>query len=108
MECVEFTIDCRTTLLTKSSFVISLFNDCDGIWLSTPECYEPETAQQMREWSRSKRQVVVAGPFIPTVAHASSSESSQSPKSAEILSFLDRVLDSHGERAVLYVRLRVH
>lgn len=82
-----------------------MFKQCDGIFLSNPECYEPAAVAGMREWfAETQREVFVAGPFAPTGKYAADNENAQSAKGSEIGRFLDSTLESHGEKSVLYVR----
>ena len=83
----------------------SFLDVCDGVFLPTPECFEPESVQIVRDWfAENNRLVISAGPLIPRGAQAMANEKLQASKSAEITQFLDRTLASHGKHSLLYVR----
>lgn len=77
--------------------------------MKLPECFQPEAIQVMRDWfGRTNRKVIALGPFLPTGAQATANELLQSPMAAEIMSFLDQVVTSHGKKSLLYVRACLH
>ena len=86
---------------------LSSLDVCDGLFVPTPECYEPESVQTFREWFAADNRIVIsAGPFIPQGEQAVANEKLLASKSAETTQFLDSVLASHGKHSLLYVRIR--
>ena len=83
-----------------------VLNECDGMLVGTPPCYErPETLQAVSEWfSRSGREVYMIGPIVSTTEHARTTEKTQSAAAHEIDAFLTQILASHGPCSLLYVR----
>lgn len=74
---------------------------CDGILLSTPERYEREAVEGVREWyAETSRSVYVCGPLLPPV---STNKEDNSEKGAAIVKFLDTTLETHGPNSLLYV-----
>lgn len=95
----------KFTVLTKLFIYGSLFQECDGAFFTSPECYEPESIQAMRDWfAKANRQVIAAGPFLPIGEQATTNEIRQSSRGSEIITFLDQVLTTHGQGSLLYVR----
>ncbi len=76
-----------------------LINECDGILVATPECYEPtETVHAMREWfAETSRPVYAFGPLLPPFGqHATVNEKKQSANSGNVDELLERALKAHG------------
>ena len=86
-------------------FDLRVRNECDGMLVGTPSCYErPEMLHGMSEWfRRSGRDVYPIGPIISTTEHAQSTEKIQSSAARDIDAFLARILASHGPASLLYV-----
>lgn len=82
---------------------------CDGVFLTTPEPYEPEAVAAVRDWfGKTGRPVYVCGPLLPpTSATATAKEQQQSTEAVQIQEFLDTTLKTSGEKSLLYVRLRL-
>ncbi|PSR79622.1 hypothetical protein PHLCEN_2v6923 [Hermanssonia centrifuga] len=85
---------------------VELINECDGILVATPECYEPtETVRAMREWfAETSRPVYAFGPMLPPFGqNATVNEKKQSANSGEIDELLERALKTHGEHSLVYI-----
>ena len=62
--------------------------------------------QAMREFfALTNRKFYVVGPLVPSPAaeNAEKNELRQSPKSRETEVFLEKVLETHGEKSLVYV-----
>ncbi|PIL32319.1 hypothetical protein GSI_05565 [Ganoderma sinense ZZ0214-1] len=81
----------------------------DGIFLATPECYEPTTVAAMRSWfGETRRAVYACGPLLPTTSKESAQAHERKPcvgRSSEIEEFLDATLKASGSRSLLYISL---
>ncbi|KAI0633272.1 UDP-Glycosyltransferase/glycogen phosphorylase [Trametes polyzona] len=76
----------------------------DGLFLVTPESYEPEAVAALRGWLKeSTKPTYVIGPLLPTGGRAAAEEKLQSPEAQAIVAFLDNTLSASGERSVLYI-----
>lgn len=59
----------------------------------------------MSDWLReTSRSVYCVGPLLPSGEHAAIHEKKQSANSSDIEVFMDRVLESHGAKSLVYVR----
>lgn len=93
-------------LMTRSS--CSLVEASDGIFLFTPESYEPYAVAAVRRWFRETgRPVYTTGPLLPDASKsegaAADHEKTLSKEGAEIQQFLDDTLKSSGEKSLVYV-----
>lgn len=80
------------------------FAGCDGVIMSTPECYEPQTLTAIRDlFARTSRSIWVCGPLLATSEQALAQEREQSSKALEIEEFMDSILSSHGKHSLVYV-----
>lgn len=80
----------------------------DGVFLFTPETYEPEAVAAMKGWfAETGRSAYVCGPLLPSAskATAAANEKRQSKEASEIQEFLDATLKTSGENSLLYVGL---
>ncbi len=87
---------------------LSFLESCDGVVLTTPECYEPEAVAGVKKWfAESSRSVFVLGPLLPTTHDPSAlaGEKQMSVNANEIDLFLESILASHGKASMLYVRV---
>ena len=78
----------------------------DGVILTSPQSYEPESTAAMKRWfADTGRPVYLCGPLLPGASKAAAVENEvkQSANGAEIQAFLDEVLDARGEKSLLYV-----
>jgi len=81
-----------------------VLSGCDGVVLSTAECYEPKTLEAVRDFYNEKsKKIYVCGPLLLSGSRAMAYERNQSQKSAEIEHFMDRVLASNGEQSIIYI-----
>lgn len=95
-----------TPISSESS--VSVLDECDGIIIATPECYEPEAVTGIREWfAETSRQIFAVGPLLPVSGSSSAllGESQLSANAADIQNFMDTTERSHGKGSMLYVRL---
>ncbi|KAI0368559.1 UDP-Glycosyltransferase/glycogen phosphorylase [Pilatotrama ljubarskyi] len=78
---------------------------CDGAFLITPESYEPEAVEAVRQWyAETSRPVYTCGPLLPaSSATSTENEKKQSMESTEIQEFLDATLKNAGEKSLLYI-----
>ncbi|KAI0943612.1 hypothetical protein AcW1_002736 [Taiwanofungus camphoratus] len=82
------------------------FAGCDGVIMSTPECYEPQTLTAIRDlFARTSRSIWVCGPLLATSEQALAQEREQSSKALEIEEFMDSILSSHGKHSLVYFSL---
>ena len=96
---------------TFSSYVLSVLDlrtlqKTDGLYLFTPESYEPEAVAAVRRWfAETGRPVYTSGPLLPSASKASAHENEKklSKESDEIQTFLDEALKTSGEKSVVYV-----
>ena len=80
----------------------------DGIFLVSPESYEPQATEAMKGWfAEMGRPAYLCGPLLPSASKivAKSNEIKQSVHGAEIQAFLDSAVVTSGENSVLYVRI---
>ncbi|KAI0071140.1 UDP-Glycosyltransferase/glycogen phosphorylase [Panus rudis PR-1116 ss-1] len=85
-----------------------VFDGCDGVVISTAEAYELEAVAEIRAWfAESNKDVYVVGPLLPgaTNPQALDGEQKQSQDAAEILTFMNKVLEEHGAKSLLYFSL---
>lgn len=76
--------------------------------IATPEAYEPEAVAETRAWfADSKKDVYVVGPLLPNASDpkAIEGEHKQSQDASEIQKFLDKTLESHGAKSLVYVSI---
>ncbi|KAI0644664.1 UDP-Glycosyltransferase/glycogen phosphorylase [Trametes meyenii] len=77
----------------------------DGIFLYTPEPFEPGAVDAVRKWyGETGRPTFVTGPLLPPPsATASENEKKQSKVATEIEEFLEVTLKTSGEKSLLYI-----
>ncbi|KAH9934153.1 UDP-Glycosyltransferase/glycogen phosphorylase [Fomitopsis serialis] len=76
---------------------------CDGVILSTPECYEPETIDAVRKYyNETSRSIFVCGPLTASSSRATVSED-QGPQATAVEQVLDRALQERGKGSLLYI-----
>ncbi|KAJ3487389.1 hypothetical protein NLI96_g3563 [Meripilus lineatus] len=83
-----------------------VLDECDGVILSSPECYEPEAVAAVREWfAETSREAFAVGPLLPisTSSSAIAGENQGMANAAEISSFLESTLETHGKGSMLYI-----
>ena len=84
-----------------------MFTTCDGVLLSTPECYDALSIIGARAWmAETARGLYAVGPTLSAGAYAVENELMQADRGTEVRDFVSRVLKSHGPRSLLYVRPR--
>ena len=87
---------------------IRMLEAVDGILLATPDSYEHEAVDTMREWfMETSRPAYVCGPLLPSASKtmAAMYEMDESDSSDEVKWFLDATLARSGEKSLLYVSL---
>ena len=83
----------------------SMFATCDGVLLSTPECYDALSIIGARAWmAETARGLYAVGPTLSAGAYAVENELMQADRGTEVRDFVSRVLKSHGPRSLLHVR----
>ncbi|OSD03901.1 glycosyltransferase family 1 protein [Trametes coccinea BRFM310] len=76
----------------------------DGLFVATPESYEPKAVAATREWyDGMSKPVYVVGPLQAAGTQAAKYEQEQSAQAPEIRAFLDYTLNTAGERSLLYI-----
>lgn len=78
----------------------------DGMFLFTPESYEPEAVAGVKAWyGETGRQAYVTGPLLPSASqsNANSKEKKLSGEANAIQTFLDETLKTSGEKSLVYV-----
>ena len=79
----------------------------DGLFLFSPESYQPEIIATVKEWyARTGRHAYAVGPLLPSASKATAmaNELRQASEAKEVVSFLDETLKTSGEKSLLYVR----
>ena len=79
----------------------------DGLFLFSPESYQPEIIATVKEWyARTGRHAYAVGPLLPSASKATAmaNELRQASEAKEVVSFLDETLKISGEKSLLYVR----
>ncbi|KAL1942712.1 hypothetical protein VTO73DRAFT_4952 [Trametes versicolor] len=86
-------------------YIFETMESCDGVFLITPEPYEPQAVAAVRDWfGKTGRPVYVCGPLLPpTSATATAKEQQQSTEAIQIQEFLDTTLKTSGEKSLLYI-----
>lgn len=85
-----------------------LENVVDGIFLFSPESYEPEIIAAVKGWySKTGRHAYACGPLLPSAskATAKANELTQASKADEVVTLLDDTLKASGQRSLLYVSI---
>ncbi|KAH9899215.1 UDP-Glycosyltransferase/glycogen phosphorylase [Cubamyces lactineus] len=83
-----------------------MFTTCDGVLLSTPECYDALSIIGARAWmAETARGLYAVGPTLSAGAYAVENELMQADRGTEVRDFVSRVLKSHGPRSLLYISL---
>ncbi|KZT07197.1 glycosyltransferase family 1 protein [Laetiporus sulphureus 93-53] len=78
-----------------------VYNECDGMLLATPECYEPETVAALKNWfAESSRKVFPCGPLVP---YGEQATSQQKERSVHIQEFMNGILKKRGERTLVFI-----
>ncbi|KAI0760255.1 UDP-Glycosyltransferase/glycogen phosphorylase [Fomes fomentarius] len=86
--------------------VFETLEKTDGVFLFTPESYEPEAVATVRRWyGETGRPAYAVGPLLPAAskAAAASKERKLSSESDGIQTFLDDTLKSCGEQSLVYI-----
>ncbi|OCH85806.1 UDP-Glycosyltransferase/glycogen phosphorylase [Obba rivulosa] len=82
----------------------NFLENCDGILLTSPECYEPVSIAGLRDWfSETSRNVYAIGPLLPIEEQSVGKEKDSSKQGAAIERFMDSVLKTRGENSLLYI-----
>ncbi|KAI0760274.1 UDP-Glycosyltransferase/glycogen phosphorylase [Fomes fomentarius] len=85
--------------------VFETLEKTDGVFLFTPESYEPEAVAAVRRWfGETGRPAYAVGPLLPAASKAAASkERKLSSESDEIQTFLNDTLKSSGEKSLVYI-----
>ncbi|KAI0745368.1 UDP-Glycosyltransferase/glycogen phosphorylase [Earliella scabrosa] len=78
----------------------------DGVLLFTPESYEPEAVAAARGWfAATGRRAYTTGPLLPSASKSTANlnEKKLSNESNEIVAFLDKTLETSGEKSLVYI-----
>ncbi|GJJ12817.1 hypothetical protein Clacol_007062 [Clathrus columnatus] len=82
--------------LPRELHLFSLYRDCDGVVTTSSYIYERESNDAFKaHYEGNGRSYYAAGPVTPTSAHQ--------PSWDGVKTFLDRMLQEHGGRSVIYV-----
>lgn len=83
----------------------TMFEQCDGMILSTSENFEPQAVAGIRDWfSSMSRKTYTIGPLLPDPQeNTSNGEMAQASDATEVESFLEKVHKSHGENSLIYI-----
>ena len=94
------------SLAPLSDLLASLVHACDGlISASMPALEPPETVQAFTDVLASQsRKLHFLGLLLPETRREAAAERTALAQAPAIAGFLQRVLRTHGERAMLYVR----
>ncbi|KAI0370536.1 UDP-Glycosyltransferase/glycogen phosphorylase [Pilatotrama ljubarskyi] len=81
-----------------------MFTACDGVLMSTPECFDPLSIIATRAWmAETGRGAYAVGPIISSGAQAVENEILEADKGTDIRDFISRVMKSHGPKSLLYI-----
>lgn len=76
--------------------------DCNGVIAASPRVFEPESTAALEEHlSKTNRPLYVIGPLGLTTAEQIDRE--PSPDKEEVVAFLDRIVEKHGEKSLIYI-----
>lgn len=74
--------------------------------MSTSDVLEPEGVAEIKGWfAETSRKAYAVGPLFPMDEKATAGDKIQSDKSSEIDQFLERTLEAHGPKSLLYVSI---
>ncbi|OJT08829.1 UDP-glycosyltransferase 84A1 [Trametes pubescens] len=86
--------------------IYDMFTSCDGVLMSTPECFDPLSIIGTRAWmGETARGAYAVGPLLSTGARAVENELMDADRGTEIRDFVSRVMKSHGPQSLLYISL---
>ncbi|KAH9851322.1 UDP-Glycosyltransferase/glycogen phosphorylase [Lenzites betulinus] len=90
---------------TVFPYIYDALETCDGMFLGTPEPYERDAVAAVKKWyAESGRPAYLCGPLIPPKsATVIAREKEQSADSTQIQDFLDSILETAGEKSLLYI-----
>ena len=80
----------------------------DGVFLFTPESYEPEIVRAVKAWfAKTGRHALVTGPMVPPTSKATASKNEllQSKDAKAVVDFLEGTVERKGVGAMVYVRV---
>ncbi|KIM47390.1 glycosyltransferase family 1 protein [Hebeloma cylindrosporum] len=85
-----------------------IFNECDGVLITSSHSYEGSSLIHMKSWFKSMPQeplpVYAVGPLLPPgYGRIQSTENSESEKSRDVQIFLKEMQAKHGERSVIFI-----
>ncbi|KAI0355981.1 UDP-Glycosyltransferase/glycogen phosphorylase [Trametes cingulata] len=84
--------------------IYDMFTACDGVLMSTPECYDPLSIIGTRAWmAETGRGAYAVGPIVSGGAQAVENELMEADKGTEIRDFISRIMKSHGPKSLLYI-----
>ncbi|KAK7692877.1 hypothetical protein QCA50_004512 [Cerrena zonata] len=82
----------------------TFIESCDGMVMSTSDVLEPEGVAEIKGWfAETSRKAYAVGPLFPMDEKATAGDKIQSDKSSEIDQFLERTLEAHGPKSLLYI-----
>lgn len=83
-------------------FLTRFLQDCNGIIAASPRVYEPESTAALEEHlSKTNRPLYITGPLGLTTTEQIDKE--PSPDKENVVAFLNRIFDQHGQRSLIYV-----
>ncbi|KAI8972907.1 UDP-Glycosyltransferase/glycogen phosphorylase [Trametes punicea] len=86
--------------------IYDMFTKCDGVLISTPECYDPLSIIGARAWmAETGRGTYAVGPIVSSGVRAVENELMEADKGTEIRDFVSKILKSHGPKSLLYISL---
>ncbi|KAI0743908.1 UDP-Glycosyltransferase/glycogen phosphorylase [Daedaleopsis nitida] len=80
--------------------------ESDGVFLFTPESYEPQAVAAVKAWyGETGRHAYATGPLLPSAsqANANTKEKKLSGEANAIQAFLDETLKTSGEKSLVYI-----
>lgn len=82
-----------------------LLDQCDGLIVSAPACFEPEEATSaLSKWlARTSRTFYSVGPMLPSGKHAVEQEKRLSADATKIDTFMERIYKTRGQKSMLFV-----
>lgn len=92
-------------LLMTLYFMFRLLDQCDGLVVSAPACFEPEEATlALSKWlARTSRTFYSVGPMLPSGKHAVEQEKILSADATKIDTFMERIYKTMGQKSMLFV-----
>lgn len=98
-------VNTTSSQLNTIIMVFSFLPECDGMVSTSNDVYEPDLNAAFRQWfNERKKPTYFIGPIIPSDSVSTSRDFGIPSNVENVQTFLDKVLNNHGRRSMLYVR----